>query len=102
MTNLSGIIYGVGDVAVGAFGGYGDVFVVELTRGGGMGRVVRVYGATLPGGSTRSSGQIFGRAVARWGDVDGDGVAEVLVGAWDLRAPTATSGDGAMYVVWLM
>ena len=93
---------GVGDVAVGAYSNYGDVFVVELTRGGGMGRVVRVYGATLPGGSTRSSGQQFGYAVARWGDVDGDGVAEVLVGAQDLRAPTATLRDGAMYVVWLM
>ena len=61
-----------------------------------------MYGATLPSGSTRASGQSFGLAVARWGDVDGDGVAEVLVGAEDLRISTATISDGAMYVVWLV
>ena len=97
---------GVGDMAVGAIGGDGDVLVLELIPSGQVTRVAaRAYGATLPGGAV-TNGQYFGIGVARWGDVDGDGLPEVLVGAWDVRGTTPTNGattkDGGLYVVWLM
>ena len=90
---------GVGDMAVGADGDPQDVWVVELSRSGAAtGRRVRVAGGSLPGGASPSGAQ-FGVGVAGWGDVEGDGVVDLVVGAYQGRGGGAN--DGAVYVVWL-
>ncbi len=76
---------GYGDLVVGARG----LHAVRVYRGGPNG-VSNANGMTLAGPEITSS---FGAAVAGAGDVDGDGYADVIVGA-----PNANAGAGAAYV----
>ena len=40
----------------------------------------------------------FGRSVAEAGDINGDGYADVIVGAPGYEAPAAQTDEGAFYV----
>ncbi len=90
----------VPDLAVGARGqdGKGAVFVVFLNPDGSVKSSVEIGDGAgdlvLPGSGTR-----FGETVANLGDVDGDGVDDLAVGA-----PLDDTGDddaGAVYVLFL-
>jgi hypothetical protein len=82
--------------------GYGDVIVGApgYPTGTATGRVYLYYGSSsgLSGSdpwiaSGQAFGELFGDAVASGGDVDGDGYADLVVGA-----PGVSSGRGAAYV----
>ncbi len=75
---------GYGDLVVGARG----VHAVRVYRGGPTG-ITEASARTLVGPDIASS---FGAAVGA-GDIDGDGYADVIVGA-----PDANAGAGALYV----
>jgi hypothetical protein len=82
---------GVEDLAAGAYaaddGGTsaGEVFIFFLRTDGNIKNAQKI--SALYGGlSTHyslSSGDIFGGSVAALGDIDGDGVMDLAVGAWD-------------------
>jgi hypothetical protein len=81
---------GFADLAVGAPGAMSRTGRVYIYLGGAMG-LAATPAATLTGPDGAGGG--FGGAVASAGDVDGDGYADLLVGA-----PGATSGTGRVYV----
>jgi arylsulfatase A-like enzyme len=93
--------------AVGAAGdvngdGYGDVLVGAQGYSTSTGQVVLYYGesgglAALPATSLpgENEGDLFGSAVAAAGDVNGDGYADVIVGA---RAADRNRGRATVYL----
>src|SRR6185369_861648 len=85
---------GIGDLAVGA--GYADngligkgrgaVMLVFLNSNGTVKSLTRIDGDTA-NGPTLQDADYFGTSVASLGDLDGDGVTDIAVGAF---------GDGAV------
>ena len=77
---------GVTDLAVGAdsdnTGGYhrGAVYVLLLSANGTVKSSVKIASGTS-GGPTLADGDLFGSSVAALGDLDGDGVTDLAVGA---------------------
>ena len=101
---------GLDEIAVGASGhadggvfGTGAVFVLFFAPlpAPAQGFVVQSaskLSAATDGGRLRiAPGSKFGSALAAPGDLDGDGVADVVVGAPDDQLNT-----GAIYIVWLL
>ena len=96
---------GVPDIAVGAKGDdaggnlRGTVHVITLHSYGGPKKTTEINSAT-PNGPSLADGDEFGTSVAGIGDVDGDGTADIAVGA-----PGDDSGlegaSGAVYVVFM-
>ncbi len=100
---------GLDDLAIGASGGSvaGAVYVVYGRLGdfGGdldLGALTAEQGYRIAA-STVSGGR-FGTSVSAVGDLDGDGLADLLIGApfWDDDGtpPTNSNRDGAAYVVY--
>jgi hypothetical protein len=88
-------------MAVGTYAGKGDMVVVELTATGAYRRLAaRERGLTLLGGTMPPS-SYFGAYLAVWGDIDNDGVVELLAGAEDDRVTPTGDNDGALFVLWL-
>jgi len=95
--------YGVGDMAVGAENdestggdpGEGAVYVLLMNSNGTVNSQVKISDGEggLAAGSL-DGGDSFGSAVASLGDLDGDGVGDMAVGARD-------DGTGAVYVLSL-
>jgi hypothetical protein len=94
---------GVTELAVGANydddGGYnrGAVWILYLERGGRVRQTSKI--SSLQGGfvGPLANGCEFGRAVAAVGDLDGDGLAELAVGA-----PTDNTGGTRRGAVWIL
>lgn len=94
---------GVTELAVGAFGadtaGFSDdgkVLILFLNRSGGV-RAFRALGQGLGGfGGTLENTANFGHSVSRLGDLDGDGVPELAVGANRMGPDT-----GSVWVLFL-
>jgi Ca2+-binding RTX toxin-like protein len=95
---------GIPDLAVGAFandtGGSnrGAVFVLFMEPNGTARETVKIASDTN-GGPTLSDGQHFGVGVAALGDIDGDGIVDLAVGA----SSDATGGlkRGAVHLLFM-
>jgi len=104
---------GVQDLAVGAEGdeesdsNEGAVFILFMNTSGGVSSHVKISDGREgfdPGGLGRSDG--FGSSITNLGDLDGDDVQDLAVGAyWDesdsLLDETGESGEGAVYILFM-
>ena len=94
---------GVTDMAVGAYGdhhdssGIGDVHVLFMNTDGTV-KSSQKISSDEGGGPPLSAGDRFGFSVSSLGDLDGDGVADLAVGAAD---DTGGENCGAVYVLFM-
>jgi hypothetical protein len=94
---------GIPDIAVGAFqddtGGAtqnrGAVYILFLNSDGTVKSKSKIASAT-GGGPALASGDFFGSGVASIGDIDGDGVSDLAIGAFSDN--TGGNGRGAVYI----
>ncbi len=92
---------GVTDIIVGTWasdvGGLdrGAVHIHFLNTDGSVKSTVQINGLT-PNGPVLNNSDIYGVAVSKVGDLDGDGVTEIMVGA--LRDDTGGTNRGAVYI----
>jgi len=95
---------GVADLAVGAryddTGGpdRGAIYVQYMNANGTVKGSQKIASGT-GGGPTVSDGDVFGRAIGSLGDLDGDGVTDLAVGAE--RDDTGGTNRGAVHVLFL-
>ena len=95
---------GVSDLAVGAMfddqGGVrrGAVYVLFMNSNGTV-QVIQKIADRVGGGPFLTEGGCFGRSVAALGDVDGDGITDIAVGAY--RDDTDGADRGALHVLLL-
>ncbi|MGB0600461.1 MAG: FG-GAP-like repeat-containing protein, partial [Rubripirellula sp.] len=92
---------GVTDLVVGsnvADGGNGAVFVTFLNSDGTLQSSTKI-GTNLNGGPPLRDDDIFGNSVTAIGDLDGDGVSEIVVGANGDDLPA--DNNGVAYVLFL-
>ena len=94
---------GVADMAVGApseFGtGSGGAVHVLFMNANGTVKSSQKIGSGIGGGPTLADGDYFGHSVASLGDLDGDGVTDLAVGAD--KDDTGGYNRGAVYVLFM-
>lgn len=91
---------GVGDIAVGAPDALGDIGAGFTEKGAGVVKVMSLGGFLLAKGSLNVGGAHFGYAVANGGDIDGDGLDDLLIGVpFESTTATQNTTDGGLVVV---
>jgi hypothetical protein len=94
---------GVDDLAVGVYGdntggtSRGAVYLLMMNAGGTVKNSVKIASDTN-GGPTLADEDLFGRSVTSMGDLDGDGVTDLAVGA---PGDGAYSRRGAVYLLMM-
>jgi hypothetical protein len=89
---------GVSDMAVGAYGddtggnAYGAVYVLFMNTNGTVKSSTKIASGT-GGGPALGNGHFFGRSVTALGDLDGDGVTDLAVGADGVDIGGSNSGS---------
>ncbi|MFA6946673.1 MAG: FG-GAP-like repeat-containing protein, partial [Pedobacter sp.] len=83
---------GVNDIAVGEYLSEGAFYIHFMNTDGSMDASVKIDGTTL-NGATLVALDTYGRAIANLGDLNGDGVNDIAVGA-----PGDNSSMGAFYI----
>jgi hypothetical protein len=99
---------GVVDLSVGAYGddagspGAGTLHVLLLNTDGSVKQTMEIN-TTTPNGPSLSHGDHFGSSVASLGDLDGDGVSDIAVGAVGIDDDLAgfSTRHGAVFVLLL-
>jgi hypothetical protein len=90
---------GVIDLAVGAYGdNAGAVHVLFLNANGSVKSSLKIA-SNMNGGPSLAGSDVFGGAIASLGDLDGDGVSELAVGATGDN--TGGPARGAVHVLFL-
>jgi hypothetical protein len=92
---------GITDIAVGADDGYqwGAAHVLFLNADGTAKASEKIARPNVGGGPTLANGDRFGSAIAPLGDLDGDGIVDLVVGA--PGDDTGGSSRGAIYVLFM-
>ncbi len=99
---------GISDIAVGAIGDNnlaGAVHVMFMNRNGTVSNTIEINSGTTNGPSLYSDDR-FGASIANIGDLNGDGISDIAVGAWGNRNLEDGSGDpradsGAVHIILL-
>jgi hypothetical protein len=94
---------GIGDVAVGAPGRFGvpspgNMYVLFMNANGTVKASQRIASG-IGGGPVLANGDYFGHSIAAVGDLDGDGVTDLAVGA--SKDDTGGYINGAVYVLFM-
>ncbi|HMA78203.1 MAG TPA: LamG-like jellyroll fold domain-containing protein, partial [Candidatus Paceibacterota bacterium] len=99
---------GVTDLAVGALldgatGGdsrEGAVFIFFMNTDGSVSSTVKITDGEN-GGPALEADDYFGSSVANIGDLDGDGVTDLVVGAYNDEALGGDAGEGAIHILFM-
>jgi len=92
--SISGTKIVVGNTADGDGGG--SVFIVNLTAAGAFSSVTEIAGSTIPGIANDES---FGSGVAGLGDMDDDGINDIIVG--NIAGDDTSALSGEAHILYL-
>ncbi len=101
---------GIPDIAVGSsadpdgtgLANSGDVFICFMKANGTFKSTATIAGTSMNNWSTQTgSGPQFGCSVASAGDIDNDGVKDIIVGASADKNGTSTGPQGSAFIVFL-
>ena len=96
---------GIMDIAVGAPGhptqtmSTGSIYVIMLGEGGMVLSTVEINADTENGPTSLEDGDLFGSSIAQIGDIDGNGIMDIAVGAPGHHSGGIASGD--VYILLL-
>ncbi|MEH2072511.1 MAG: hypothetical protein V7K47_30910 [Nostoc sp.] len=93
---------GIDDLIIGTFGAEQSYVVFGGTNvgSGGIFDLSNLNGTNGYAINGITRGDSFGRSVSNAGDVNGDGIGDVIIGAWSAASPNGNDFGGQSYVVY--